>query len=54
MKDYLTEVDFSNFKGPKKGMMEALEEAMSVDIPKLLESLPADPQGENFGQLFTG
>jgi len=54
MKSYLQEVDFGNFKGPKKGMMEALDEAMTEDIPKLLEQLPPDPAGENFGQLFTG
>jgi len=54
MKDYLGELDFALFKGPKKGMMEALQQAVSEDIPRLLDQLPADPKGEKFGQLFTG
>jgi hypothetical protein len=33
--------------GPKKGMMEALQQAVSEDIPRLLDQLPADPKVTN-------
>ena len=39
----LQEMDFSKFHSLKPRLMDEVEQALTIDIPRLLESLPRDP-----------